>query len=188
MFAGPEPMAPSKEGEVAKEGDPGRVLWKDTGEAATMPCLAPSSTGPSLRGLCQAHLLQHAARRLILLRQRRTGVTQRHQERQTGWAGQQQSRGRKQLRRKQTHEVGEKNQRESEAEQLWVLPGSQAPGITPVPRVAMRVQIASITATQRTQSQELGALGAQPQDLRGKAVKLGQGQETRFWGSGGTDG
>lgn len=37
-----------------------------------------------LTGLCQAHLLQDTARRLILLRQ--TRVTGRHGEGRTGWA------------------------------------------------------------------------------------------------------
>lgn len=56
MFEGPEPTAPSKEGEAAEEGQLGptkRRAPRDVGEAATMPCLSTSSPapqGPARRG------------------------------------------------------------------------------------------------------------------------------------------
>lgn len=158
MLAGPQPAAPSK-GEAAKEGDPGQVPQRDAGEAATMPCLSPSFTGPGRRGLCQAHLLQHAARRLILLRQRQAGVTQRHQERQAGWAGQWQA-----VTRKHGAETrgGERNH-EPKAEQLWVLPGGSQPRVTtPAARVAGRAQVEPITTSREPEARTWGHRGLSP--------------------------
>jgi hypothetical protein len=77
MFEGPEPTAPSK-GEVAEEGQLGPTkrralggMWEKQPPCPASP-QAPPSPGPGQFGLCQTHLLQHTARRFILLRQRQT--------------------------------------------------------------------------------------------------------------------
>lgn len=78
-------MAEEKQSAPTKRRGLGERWEKQPPSAAS--CFGfPSSTGSPgwLTGLCQAHLLQDTARRLILLRQ--TRVMQRHQEGQTGWA------------------------------------------------------------------------------------------------------